>query len=238
MKQSLYRLPDILIIHIKRFNMTARFREKIRAKVEYPLQDLDMRPFTVQVVPEESERSSEDLAGGGPGVGGDAVGGGHGSTEDDIYDLYGVSNHLGIYKDHCKYAFYYSLCFICSLYFLGGMSGGHYTAFIRPDCIPSGEGGATSKDSASPSGGSSSLLSFSTPSDEKVRGEYSPTVNCLILTSGIYMMVILILVLQWLLFDDEYVQEVSADKVVSEAAYVLFYKRKNMTSSNIINLTV
>lgn len=86
-KQSLYRLPDILIIHIKRFNMTARFREKIRAKVEYPLQDLDMRPFTVEVLPGESEKSHG------------AVGGGQGrATEDDIYDLYGVSNHLGEYK--------------------------------------------------------------------------------------------------------------------------------------------
>lgn len=40
------------------------------------------------------------------------------------------------------------------------------------------------------------------------------------------------------MFDDEYVQEVAADRVVSEAAYVLFYKRKNMTSSNIINFTI
>ena len=30
---SMSRLPDILILHIKRFGMTARFREKIRAKV-------------------------------------------------------------------------------------------------------------------------------------------------------------------------------------------------------------
>lgn len=79
-KQSLYRLPDILIIHIKRFNMTARFREKIRAKVVYPLQGLDMRPFTVKFQPE----GAGEQAGVEPG-----------SCEEDIYDLYGVSNHLG-----------------------------------------------------------------------------------------------------------------------------------------------
>lgn len=45
-------------------------------------------------------------------------------------------------------------------------------------------------------------------------------------------------VMQWLLFDDEYVEEVAADEVVSEAAYVLFYRRRQMTSSNIINLTM
>jgi ubiquitin C-terminal hydrolase len=88
-KQSLYRLPDILIIHIKRFNMTARFREKIRAKVDYPLQDLDMRPFTVQV---QSEGSPESANGEsiGPTDGNVKI-----SSNEDVYDLYGVSNHLG-----------------------------------------------------------------------------------------------------------------------------------------------
>ena len=42
---SLSRLPDLLIMHIKRFGMTARFREKIREKVVFPLTSLDMKPF-------------------------------------------------------------------------------------------------------------------------------------------------------------------------------------------------
>ena len=42
---SLSRLPDLLIMHIKRFGMTARFREKIREKVIFPLTSLDMKPF-------------------------------------------------------------------------------------------------------------------------------------------------------------------------------------------------
>jgi ubiquitin C-terminal hydrolase len=41
--QKLYRLPDILVIHFKRFNMTTRFREmKFRAKVADPIKALDM----------------------------------------------------------------------------------------------------------------------------------------------------------------------------------------------------
>lgn len=43
---SLSRLPDLLIMHIKRFGMTARFREKIRTKVTFPLTSLNMKPFT------------------------------------------------------------------------------------------------------------------------------------------------------------------------------------------------
>ena len=45
MRAWFYRLPDVLIIHIKRFNMTARWREKIRTKVIFPLQGLDMSEF-------------------------------------------------------------------------------------------------------------------------------------------------------------------------------------------------
>jgi hypothetical protein len=92
-KQSLYRLPDILIIHIKRFNMTARFREKIRAKVVYPLQGLDMQPFTVRVQPEGG--SGSEGGGGGRGGGGRSGDGDDQDGEEDAYDLYGVSNHLG-----------------------------------------------------------------------------------------------------------------------------------------------
>lgn len=83
-KQSLYRLPDILIIHIKRFNMTARFREKIRAKVDYPLYGLDMRPYTVRdggVGSQSRRHSSIERSVGG--------------SDRDVYDLYGVSNHIG-----------------------------------------------------------------------------------------------------------------------------------------------
>jgi ubiquitin carboxyl-terminal hydrolase 4/11 len=105
MSQRLYHLPDILVIHIKRFNMTARYREKIRAKVVYPVKNLDMSPYCVK-------RKSGKTGGGGSG--GEGVGrkvlilaDKNNGESGDIYDLYGVSNHIG------------------------GMNGGHYTAFIR-----------------------------------------------------------------------------------------------------------
>ena len=43
-KQSLelWRLPDILTIHVKRFNCSARWREKITTKVNFPLTGLDL----------------------------------------------------------------------------------------------------------------------------------------------------------------------------------------------------
>ena len=57
--------------------MTARFREKIKAKVTYPLQGLDMQPFKVKV--QSSDSIDVDCL----------------DRNEDIYDLYGVSNHLG-----------------------------------------------------------------------------------------------------------------------------------------------
>lgn len=98
--QKLYRLPDILVIHIKRFNMTARFREKIRAKVAYPIKSLDMSPYCVPKNKDFKKKKSgmsifEEQNQSG--------------THNEIYDLYGVSNHIG------------------------GMNGGHYTAFVRLD---------------------------------------------------------------------------------------------------------
>ncbi|CAM9445914.1 unnamed protein product [Hapterophycus canaliculatus] len=42
----------------------------------------------------------------------------------------------------------------------------------------------------------------------------------------------------WLNFDDEFVEEMAPDKIVSEAAYVLFYRRRRLTPSNVINMTI
>jgi len=128
--------------------MTARFREKIRAKVLFPLQDLDMTPFvTTEVVVETtaSNAGATDAsatattgatavaagAATGTTAAAGAVNGANASAGTTaspgpslsaspgvcsspsagaggcLYDLYAVSNHLG------------------------GMSGGHYTAFVK-----------------------------------------------------------------------------------------------------------
>jgi len=38
----------------------------------------------------------------------------------------------------------------------------------------------------------------------------------------------------WLQFDDEVVEPISPQNVVSETAYVLFYRRRNLTPSNVV----
>eukprot|EP00808_Paulinella_micropora_P025630 g80954.t1 len=66
-QMTLWTLPDVLILHLKRFSYDRYLRDKITAYVDFPIQGLDMSPWLVN--PEEKENA--------------------------IYDLYAVSNHFG-----------------------------------------------------------------------------------------------------------------------------------------------
>ncbi|CAM9950630.1 unnamed protein product [Ectocarpus sp. 12 AP-2014] len=149
MKIDLWKMPDVLVIHMKRFHCSARWREKIRTLVLFPHSGLDMSGFV------SSNSAHRNQAGGG--------------QAGMVYDLFGVVNHMG------------------------GMTGGHYTAYCRSS--------PCSKDGV-----------------EEVTGwglEHP-----------------------WLNFDDEFVEEMAPDKIVSDAAYVLFYRRRRLTPSNVINMTI
>jgi len=76
---DLWDSPDLLIIHLKRFNYTRNWRDRINTLVNFPIRGLDLAPFLL------SENHKADAK----------------------YDLYAVSNHMG------------------------GMGGGHYTAYAK-----------------------------------------------------------------------------------------------------------
>jgi len=65
-KFDLYKLPDILIIHLKRFCYTRYHRQKITSLVDFPLKGLKLDEFC----------KNDDM-------------------KDTEYDLYAVSNHMG-----------------------------------------------------------------------------------------------------------------------------------------------
>ncbi|XP_042658242.1 ubiquitin carboxyl-terminal hydrolase 43 [Tyto alba] len=98
-KLSLWTLPDILIIHLKRFRQVAEHRHKLTTLVRFPLRGLDMAPHVAQ-------RGQ---------AGGQLVGRWApwqpplclppSCPRDYLYDLYAVCNHHG------------------------SMQGGHYTAY-------------------------------------------------------------------------------------------------------------
>ncbi|XP_010143812.1 PREDICTED: ubiquitin carboxyl-terminal hydrolase 31 [Buceros rhinoceros silvestris] len=100
---SLWTLPDVLIIHLKRFRQEGDRRMKLQNMVKFPLSGLDMTPHVVKN--RQRRRSSWSLPSHWSpwrrpyGLGRD--------PEDYIYDLYAVCNHHGT------------------------MQGGHYTAYCK-----------------------------------------------------------------------------------------------------------
>jgi hypothetical protein len=103
---SLQRFPDTLIIHIKRFNMTARFGEKIKTLVNFPLRGLDLYPFSTECMKNSSHtdslpqkrnvlsRNGEEPMCGTGGLGKSSSS----CSQRYVYDLYGVTNHIGMDK--------------------------------------------------------------------------------------------------------------------------------------------
>lgn len=87
-KMSLWTLPDILILHLKRFRQVGERRNKLTTLVHFPLTGLDMAPHMVNHSPTthpatrdtswDQSRQQRDLA-----------------PLDFMYDLYAVCNHHG-----------------------------------------------------------------------------------------------------------------------------------------------
>lgn len=89
MKLSLWTLPDILIIHLKRFCQVGERRNKLSTLVQFPLSGLNMAPHVAQ-----------RGAGPPPGTGSwppwkQPAGLPAGYPLDFLYDLYAVCNHHG-----------------------------------------------------------------------------------------------------------------------------------------------
>lgn len=93
---SLARLPPILVIHLKRFEIHGRFSDKIDTFVDYPLKSLDLTNIMPPPLPPGADKSQ--LNGGVP------------MSPDDPraqmppykYNLYGVTNHSGnLTSGHC-----------------------------------------------------------------------------------------------------------------------------------------
>jgi len=65
-KFDLWSLPEVLVIHLKRFSYTRSFRDKLDTLVEFPAKGLNMAPYIIDP-----------------------------NQTDAVYDLIGVANHYG-----------------------------------------------------------------------------------------------------------------------------------------------
>eukprot|EP00536_Pseudo-nitzschia_multiseries_P010123 jgi/Psemu1/319795/estExt_fgenesh1_pm.C_2990002 len=117
-RMSLWRLPPVVIIQLKRFQFTQHMRRKLRDFVQFPVEGLDLsrimatdgtiRPSDIQnrVSREESEKNGSDDAHEEDSS--SHMNGDNGRGE-KLYDLYGVVHHQG------------------------ALSGGHYVASLKSD---------------------------------------------------------------------------------------------------------
>ncbi|TDL23595.1 UCH-domain-containing protein [Rickenella mellea] len=85
-KFDLWKLPDILVVHLKRFSNSRALRDKIDALIDFPIDGLDLEPLVGE------RETARRLAAEGVDV--DKLG----LTDLDeslVYDLYGVDEHMG-----------------------------------------------------------------------------------------------------------------------------------------------
>eukprot|EP00762_Andalucia_godoyi_P003387 ANDGO_06591.mRNA.1 Putative ubiquitin carboxyl-terminal hydrolase 11 len=70
-KFDLARLPEVLVIHLKRFSYSSLFRSKLETTINFPVEGLDVSPYLDSAA--------------------------HGVTDasDTVYDLFATSNHFG-----------------------------------------------------------------------------------------------------------------------------------------------
>ncbi|CAG8441081.1 8870_t:CDS:2 [Scutellospora calospora] len=76
---SISRLPDILLIHLKRFSFYGPFRDKLETMVHFPIRRLDLTSYVLPNSASGDGGSRSNLQQIGPFV----------------YDLYAISNHYG-----------------------------------------------------------------------------------------------------------------------------------------------
>lgn len=193
---SLWLLPDILTLHVKRFNCSARWREKISTKINFPLTGLDMSQWC------DKESSAYGNAGG-----------------HSTYDLIGVVNHLG------------------------GMTGGHYVAACKATpCSVDGSEELAHNFNGAGSNGFAVISPESMLDDQSVwrlpglgKDKEGSTViqQSRVAASACSRAVSQSSEPLWLHFDDDLVEPIPPKAVVSEMAYVLFYRRRELTPSNI-----
>nr|XP_033817737.1 ubiquitin carboxyl-terminal hydrolase 43 isoform X2 [Geotrypetes seraphini] len=100
-KLNLWTLPDILIIHLKRFRQVGERRNKLSTLVKFPLTGLDMAPHVVKRTQGSKNTQNQWASWKQPPYHPEHC------QPDVLYDLYAVCNHHG------------------------SMQGGHYTAYCH-----------------------------------------------------------------------------------------------------------
>jgi hypothetical protein len=109
LKTSFWRLPPVLVVHLKRFSFSAYSRRKLHNLVKFPVDHLDLEKYVVEDASGSSPPAGPPPDHGSDGAAAEEAGelGGGGRSSTGAYELYAVVHHLG------------------------AMSSGHYVASIK-----------------------------------------------------------------------------------------------------------
>ena len=84
---ALHSLPEVLMLHVKRFAHNSYFGSKVTRHVNFPINGLDMRPFLSEDKRARMAKAAEAAAAGTASAAS--------ADESSLYDLYAVVRHLG-----------------------------------------------------------------------------------------------------------------------------------------------
>lgn len=212
MKAYFYKLPDILVIHIKRFNMSARWREKIRTKVIFPIDGLDMAQYTIDG---NGERDTS-------------------VDSSSLYDLYAVINHIGgMSGGHYNAAVrYYG-------HARDSASLASPPQSVKPRADDDEKSASGTEETATTANESKTdyRSSLAPPNTKKIRGIFScvsavPTNVAQADLTEEDLFRAKSHVGQWFLIDDDSSVPIEEASVVTANAYVLFYRRRVLSNSS------
>eukprot|EP00555_Chaetoceros_dichaeta_P001396 CAMPEP_0198276274 /NCGR_PEP_ID=MMETSP1447-20131203/65226_1 /TAXON_ID=420782 /ORGANISM="Chaetoceros dichaeta, Strain CCMP1751" /LENGTH=871 /DNA_ID=CAMNT_0043971213 /DNA_START=487 /DNA_END=3102 /DNA_ORIENTATION=- len=106
---SLWRLPPVMIIHLKRFQFTQHMRRKLRELVIFPVEGLDFSPIIASDKDHRASSSTSKKTKEDDHINNVFRPDLHDGRAEPLYDLYGVVHHQG------------------------ALSGGHYVASLKSD---------------------------------------------------------------------------------------------------------
>lgn len=120
-KFDLWKMPDVLVIHLKRFSNERAFRDKIDTLIDFPVDGLDLSDRV-----EGKKVAKRLVADGAP----EELTKDMGGDESLVYDLFAVDNHFGGRKwTKSRMLRNIGVDLMSSLFHPVG--GGHYTAFAK-----------------------------------------------------------------------------------------------------------
>jgi hypothetical protein len=208
----LWRLPPVLIIQLKRFQFDRTSRKKLNNRIDFPVKDLNLLNY---VAPSRLNggRSAEDTSGEKELPSSENLS--SESSGDVLKDATSAEGGVSVPPELADSDY---LCtnydLYCVIHHIGALGGGHYVTTVRlpVDSFPSPTSGASFSSQLFKSFRSLTSSSSNEPTADSTHHSNKKEPK----------------VYKWFTFNDNIVNEIDEQEIISPSAYVLFYMRKDI----------